>query len=148
MFWCADFFRFPFILVAIIQLFNKLSSEDQQYKMFIKTLKAISSYVHHCVWSLFVPAALILWACLEEAKRIIYTRNWCGQHDFHSVSPSCLCIFVIPPLIRSCKAKCFLHKWIIGAIEAKKQDSIYNGLLTKRNFKYATRAAVWYIAVQ
>lgn len=66
MFWCADFFRFPFFLVAIIQLFNKLSSEDQQYKMFIKTLKAISSYVHHCVWNLFVPAALILWACLKE----------------------------------------------------------------------------------
>lgn len=43
--------------------------------MFIKTLKAISSYVHPCVWSLFVPAALVLWACLEEAKSMIYTRN-------------------------------------------------------------------------
>ena len=43
--------------------------------MFIKTLKAITSYVHLCVWRLFVPAALISWACLAEAKSIVYTRN-------------------------------------------------------------------------
>lgn len=44
------------LFFAMIQLFGKLSSENNSTKMFIKILKSISSYVYRCSLGLFIAA--------------------------------------------------------------------------------------------
>lgn len=65
---------------AIIQLFSKLSSENNSTKMFIKILKSISSYVYRGSLSLFIAALKVLYGYVDKVKVML---NPLSLHFIH-----------------------------------------------------------------